>query len=202
MKDLNLIVGLGLALALTGCPGDDSGDEGADSTSASTSTTANDVTTEDPPGTDSTTDDPPGTDSTTSEPGTDSTTAGDTDDTTAGTTGGTTMGVALSFDLDVWPIIEANCLGLPGTCHDPGAGGLQMLDSMGAYGNLVDVPSSQSGLDRVEPGIPMDSYLFRKVSGTHVEAGGLGGQMPLGQAPLDGATIAIIEQWISDGAEP
>ena len=203
MKDLNLILGFGVVLALTGCPGDDSGDEGADSgDSTGTVTTTGMDSTGDPPGT---TTDEPGT--TTDEPGTTTDEPGTTTDepgTTTDEPGTSSGGEALSFEMDVWPILEANCLGAPGTCHSNGAGTLDLQpgDPAGAYGNLVDVAANQAPLDRIEPGAPMDSYLFHKLNGTQADVGGSGMRMPRGMPPLDAGDIGTVEQWINDGAQP
>jgi mono/diheme cytochrome c family protein len=64
---------------------------------------------------------------------------------------------------------------------------------------LVGVPSvQQPGLLRVDPGNPNDSYLIHKLEGTAA----VGGQMPLGGTPLASADIAVVRQWIADGALP
>ena len=62
----------------------------------------------------------------------------------------------------------------------------------------MGVPSRQTGLLRVEPGNPDDSYLIRKLEGTASE----GDQMPLGGPPLPQSTIDFARQWITDGALP
>jgi len=56
-------------------------------------------------------------------------------------------------------------------------------------------------LPYIAPGDPEGSYLWAKLNGTQIEAGGDGSPMPLG-VPLDDATLAIIEQWILEGANP
>lgn len=74
------------------------------------------------------------------------------------------------------------------------------LDSAGnSYYALVDVRSNQNPLkDRVEPGDADDSYLIDKLEGTQLT----GEQMPKDSNPLDAETIAVIRQWIADGAMP
>lgn len=101
-----------------------------------------------------------------------------------------------SFARDVQPILQASC-----DCHvDAAPADLSFTD---AYASLVDVPSTQApGLDRVEPGAPDDSYLWHKLSGTHVAAGGSGDPMPAPAGGLDAGSLATIEAWISGGAEP
>jgi mono/diheme cytochrome c family protein len=69
-----------------------------------------------------------------------------------------------------------------------------------AYANLVNRPSHESKLALVTPGQPEASYLFRKLSGTQVEAGGEGAQMPANGAPLPAAQVEAIRQWIEAGA--
>lgn len=73
------------------------------------------------------------------------------------------------------------------------------LDPANSYDLLVGVPSSQQpSLQRVDPGNPDDSYLIRKLEGTAAT----GEQMPLSLPPLPQADIAVIRQWITDGAQP
>lgn len=84
-------------------------------------------------------------------------------------------------------------------CHT-GAGvqGLALDDGV-SYGNLVGVPSTEvPALKRVVPGDPGASYLVQKIEGT----ADVGSRMPLGQAPLDPALIALIRDWIAGGAPP
>lgn len=98
-----------------------------------------------------------------------------------------------------FPSIQANvftprCTG----CH-AGAGapvGLR-LDEGNSYALLVGVASGEQGsLQRVAAGNPNNSYLIQKLEGTAA----VGGRMPLGGPFLDTATIAVIRQWIADGA--
>jgi mono/diheme cytochrome c family protein len=72
------------------------------------------------------------------------------------------------------------------------------LDAANSYALLVGVTSVQEpGFLRVEAGDPNDSYLIRKLEGTQT----VGGRMPLGGTPLTAANIAVIRQWILDGAQ-
>ena len=84
-------------------------------------------------------------------------------------------------------------------CHDSGSqqAGLD-LSSGKAYGNLVNVPSSQKpNILRVKPGDPANSYLVMKLEG----ASGISGRkMPLGGS-LSTEQIDAIKQWISNGAK-
>ena len=83
-------------------------------------------------------------------------------------------------------------------CHAGGGApqGLR-LDATNSYALLVGVPSTEvPSILRVKPGDPDNSYLIQKLEG-HA---GVGAQMPFGQPPLPAATIAVIRQWITDGA--
>jgi hypothetical protein len=83
-------------------------------------------------------------------------------------------------------------------CH-AGAGaplGLR-LDEASSYAMLVNAPSVEvPSLNRVTPGDPDNSYLIHKLEGRAA----VGAQMPLGQPALPAATIAVIRQWIANGA--
>lgn len=85
-------------------------------------------------------------------------------------------------------------------CHAGGSApqGLR-LDAANSYAMLVGVPSAEvSSLQRVKPGDPDNSYLVQKIEG-HAA---VGVRMPYGGPYLDAETVAIIRQWISDGALP
>jgi hypothetical protein len=85
-------------------------------------------------------------------------------------------------------------------CHAGAAAPLGFrLDAASAFAMLVNAPSVEvPSLRRVSPGDPDSSYLIQKLEG-HAA---VGGQMPLGQAPLPQATIDVIRQWITNGAAP
>jgi hypothetical protein len=83
-------------------------------------------------------------------------------------------------------------------CHAGGSApqGLH-LDAANAYANLVGVPSNEvPALLRVSPGDPANSYIIQKLEG-HAA---VGARMPFGGPYLDDATIAVISQWITNGA--
>ncbi len=122
------------------------------------------------------------------------------DDDNGGNGGGT------GFAATVQPIFTASCA-LSG-CHagSSPAMGMNLSDGQ-AYANIVNVPAaetvSSSGLMRVLPDFPDQSYRVLKFQGTHTQAGvdGSGGRMPLGGLDaLTQAQIDAIRQWISDGA--
>jgi len=107
--------------------------------------------------------------------------------------------VAISYAKDVQVIFNTNCV----VCHQgQGAGqsGLS-LEPRVSYGNLVGVPSTENAKQmRVKAGVPEQSYIIAKLTGTQVAAGGLGAQMPYQAAPLSQSHIDVISQWISQGA--
>lgn len=104
----------------------------------------------------------------------------------------------ISFARDIVPVFKSRCV----MCHLPGTepGGLA-LHPRGGYANLVGVKSTESPLLRVVPGKAEDSYLYRKLAGTHVAAGGTGEPMPFGEPPLSQQQIDAIRQWIEKGAK-
>ncbi len=215
-----LLVASMSTLLLTAC-GDDKGDDtGAESTSTAPMTdpdTTNGTTTTGPdtdPATDPGTASGPNTEPTTgpsSDPtmttdtstSTDPTTGPETttttgDETTTGDTT-TTGNEGLSWEVDVWPVLNPP---VACDCHTPGSGGLKMPNIADAYTNLVGVKASQSQLSRVEPGSAQDSYFWHKINGTQADGGGGGSTMPLGAMMLPQSTIDLVAQWIDEGAAP
>lgn len=83
-------------------------------------------------------------------------------------------------------------------CHAGSAAPMGLrLDAGNAFRALVGSASAEvPSLLRVAPGRPDESYLVHKLEG-HAA---VGARMPLGGPYLDAATIAIVRQWISDGA--
>jgi hypothetical protein len=72
------------------------------------------------------------------------------------------------------------------------------LDSANSYDLLVGIPSNEaSSIQRVKPGDPDHSYLIQKLEGR----ASVGARMPFGGPYLDQATIDVIRQWITDGAQ-
>jgi methionine-rich copper-binding protein CopC len=73
-----------------------------------------------------------------------------------------------------------------------------MLDAAHSYNLLVGVPSTEvPTFDRVKAGDPNNSYIILKLQGSN---GIVGSRMPLNEPPLPQSTIAIISQWITNGA--
>ena len=111
---------------------------------------------------------------------------------------GTAKAGEVDFRRDIVPIFKTSCV----MCHLPGnePGGLA-LHPKGGYAKLVGVKSVQSPLLRVAPGSPEDSYLYRKLVGTQVAAGGTGERMPFGESQLSKEQIDAVRRWIEDGAK-
>ncbi len=95
-------------------------------------------------------------------------------------------------------VFETSC-GVSG-CHVQGtaAFGLRLDTLTMSSANLINVDSGQSpSILRVEPFDPDNSYLIQKLEGT-----GSADRMPLGRNPLDPDVIAVVRQWIANGANP
>jgi hypothetical protein len=86
-------------------------------------------------------------------------------------------------------------------CHSGPAGdtlptGMDLTSANASFASLVGVASLQeAALQRVEAGDPDNSYLIQKLEGT-----GSMERMPFGGPYLDQASIDVIRQWITDGA--
>jgi hypothetical protein len=115
-----------------------------------------------------------------------------------------TTDVERSYAADVFPLFT-----LPGTqdcttagCHGLAPqGGLVMLSPSGTYAELVGVVSQDDGgcspLERVAPGAPEDSFLYRKLTATH----DCGSAMPRDAPALSSGQLDVIEDWIEEGAQ-
>lgn len=118
---------------------------------------------------------------------------------TAGTAESVPAAPAASlYQSQIAPLLEANCA----VCHMTGeeAGGMALVSDT-AIASLVDHPSQGApAIKRVVPGDPDNSYIVMKLEGTHIEHGGIGAQMPFGAPPLTKEQIALIRQWIAEGA--
>jgi hypothetical protein len=93
-------------------------------------------------------------------------------------------------------VFSPSCSG----CHTGGGASLpssmNLTSSAASRVALVNVMSSETGLQRVLPGNANNSYLIQKLEGTQSS----GARMPFGGPFLDAATIAVIRQWIDSGA--
>lgn len=112
------------------------------------------------------------------------------------------VGPADSHAEDMQPIWDGNCIIY---CHavgmEPAAADLDLYDD--AFGSIVNEPSSQvPQMMLVSPGAPDQSYLWHKLTGTHLDVGGEGEAMPATGVSLDDETLARVEAWIAAGAPP
>jgi CHRD domain/Bacterial Ig domain len=88
-----------------------------------------------------------------------------------------------------------------GTCHTGGGTALpfsmNLTNRASIFAAIVNVPSIEvSGLDRVKPGDPTNSYVVQKLEGTAA----VGARMPFGLPPLPQAEIDQLKAWIAAGA--
>ncbi|MDP6684913.1 MAG: c-type cytochrome domain-containing protein [Candidatus Marinimicrobia bacterium] len=95
----------------------------------------------------------------------------------------------MDYDEDIYPIFEESCSS--GYCHGGDAGGLTLL----TYDELMDGGSHGAV---VIPGDGPGSNLIQKLSA----APPFGNQMPNNMPPLHPLTIAKINTWINEGANP
>ena len=104
----------------------------------------------------------------------------------AGAQAGSTA-AKVSYDKQIRPIFQARCQG----CHQPAKGG-------GAY-VMTDFERMQkggeSGLAAIVPGKPAESHLIELVTPKDGKA-----EMPQKKPPLADSEVALITQWISQGA--
>ncbi|HJW93244.1 MAG TPA: hypothetical protein VJ901_06475 [Thermoanaerobaculia bacterium] len=83
-------------------------------------------------------------------------------------------------------------------CHDTLGQQQQLVLAPGrAYAQIVNAPSTEiSSVQRVMPGDPSSSYLYRKITG----AGISGDRMPQGGPYLNDVQIKLVRDWIRRGA--
>jgi len=155
-------------------------------------------------------DDTGGTEGVATDDATDTTPATDTmpasEESTVAAEESTGSGTAPSHAADIQPIWDEHCVD---ACHEPGGQWGTFLDLSGdAYAAIVNVPSPQfMDLDHIEPNDPDRSYIWHKINGTQVMAGGSGVMMPSPRPGMDPTVltpeqIATIEAWINGGAQP
>ena len=95
---------------------------------------------------------------------------------------------AVSYYEQIRPIFQANCQG----CHQP-------AKSNGAYVMTEFARLMQGGESEetaIVPGKPDESYILQLITPTDGEA-----EMPKGKPPLSETDIALIRQWIEQGAK-
>ncbi len=103
----------------------------------------------------------------------------------AASTGGD-RAAAESFHNKVMPILRDNCL----RCHGEKVKGGLRLNTLAAA-----TQGGDSGQSAILPGNPQESYILERMRATAETE-----RMPPGGAPLRPEQIAIIENWIKDGA--
>ncbi len=97
------------------------------------------------------------------------------------------------FERAVQPILNLKCV----QCHQTaGPDGGLALQGGGTAERIVLMPSRGAPLNLIEPGRPDESYLFLKITGRQLEAGGAGARMPLIGPMLSEAQIDTIRSWI------
>jgi len=108
------------------------------------------------------------------------------------------------FDVIQATIFSPRCA-LP-TCHDDAAvpAGMLHLTEGQAHAQLVGVAPTidtarDAGLLRVDPFDPDNSFLLVKLQGPPPDQGS---RMPQTGPPLTNAEVALIRQWIAEGAQP
>jgi Ca2+-binding RTX toxin-like protein len=102
----------------------------------------------------------------------------------------------IGYLAQVQPIFTINCT----QCHSGSSPpqGLR-LDSQNSYANIVNVASTEvPSLKRIKPGDDKNSYLVQKIEGTAA----VGARMPFGGPALSFNNIALIRQWVVEGANP
>lgn len=118
-------------------------------------------------------------------------------------------GAALSFATDIYPLMNAKYFCT--ACH--GASGSLTLSggAAAAHANLVGVASmnqSCANKTRVVANKPQESFLVDKLKGkmsqggTLCESGGERMPRPANAAPVSATDLALVEEWIRQGAKP
>jgi len=100
-----------------------------------------------------------------------------------------------THDRHIQPIWDAYC----GDCHtEYNEGSLRLND---AYDKIVTVRAEDvPGMFLVTPFEPDTSYLWLKIKGSHIENGGQGASMPMGDVELSPQDQHRIQIWIQQGA--
>ena len=92
---------------------------------------------------------------------------------------------------------------LCGDCHISQTLGNLWLEPNAALRDRLLASALQAApMPLVTPGDLQASYLWRKVEGSHLTAGGLGEAMPLGRAALTESQMDLLRRWIAGGAPP
>lgn len=98
-----------------------------------------------------------------------------------------TVCAAVDFETQILPILERSCI----ECHGPDKEKAGMrVDSRGAL-----LTGGDSGIPGIEPGKPEESFLIEVLRDPDPEF-----RMPYDEDPLPEEEIALIEEWIAEGA--
>lgn len=97
----------------------------------------------------------------------------------------------VSFSEQIQPILDNNCVSCHGTVANAG---LDLRPGQ-SYANLVGVQATESTLLRVQPGAPLESWLYLKLTG----AQNAGTEMPPGNQ-LSADVTDLVRDWIEEGA--
>ena len=93
----------------------------------------------------------------------------------------------VDFNRDIRPILNSNCMG----CH----GGVKQAGNVSFSYREQALGKGKSGRPTVVPGSPRQSELMARILSTNPET-----RMPLHRAPLKPEQIALLKQWIEEGA--
>ncbi len=108
----------------------------------------------------------------------------------------------LSF-ADIYGIVSVNCNCHSNSAHDSGFAfeGSQTTLYENWLGSGDGAQSFQNPpMNRITPGDSTQSYVMRKLDGTHLSAGGAGSRMPQGGPFLSDEQLDGIRAWINAGA--
>lgn len=108
-----------------------------------------------------------------------------------------TSSAEVSFSREVVPLLKSRCV----MCHMAGSAQAGLVLHPNGYANLVGIKSTQSAQNRITPGNPENSFLFRKLAGTQSTADGEGERMPFGETPLSESQLDLVRRWIAEGAQ-
>lgn len=99
-----------------------------------------------------------------------------------------------TYTAAIAPIVTAHC----GGCHlNGGASGGRSWDT---YADFFQMSNQAPALFEIASGAPASSYMYRKLAGTHVAAGGSGQRMPRGGPYLSATELQTFADWINAGA--
>jgi hypothetical protein len=100
------------------------------------------------------------------------------------------------FAQAVVPVLNRHCV----MCHMEGGAQGELSLHPDPHANLVGVASTQSDLLLVAAGNVEASYLYHKLTGSHLQVGGEGDSMPYQRDLLAAKDIATLRRWIERGA--